>query len=181
MPESNQTKRMLGISLKKLMNDTPFSRITVGDICENCGMSRKSFYYHFKDKYDLVNWIFYTEYMAALQDREFTTIWSYIAFTCEFLFTDRRFYLNALEIDGQNGFVEYFAETIDPIALAFMDEQIVDDEFHSFYCTFFGDAFRCALLRWLRDPNACSPATFASLCHRSIEGTPFRALRLFEQ
>ena len=24
-------------------------------------MNRKSFYYHFKDKYDLVNWIFDTE------------------------------------------------------------------------------------------------------------------------
>lgn len=27
-----------------------------------CGMNRKSFYYHFCDKYDLVNWIFDTEF-----------------------------------------------------------------------------------------------------------------------
>lgn len=44
--------------MKKLMEKKPFSKISVGDICEDCGMNRKSFYYHFRDKYDLVNWIF---------------------------------------------------------------------------------------------------------------------------
>ena len=28
-------------------------------------MNRKSFYYHFKDKFDLVNWIFDVEYLST--------------------------------------------------------------------------------------------------------------------
>ena len=61
MADSNITKNALAVSMKKLMEKKPFSKISVGDICEDCGMNRKSFYYHFKDKYDLVNWIFDTE------------------------------------------------------------------------------------------------------------------------
>lgn len=62
MPDSSITKRALAAALKQLMSEKPLQKISVGDICETCSMNRKSFYYHFKDKYDLVNWIFYTEY-----------------------------------------------------------------------------------------------------------------------
>ena len=58
MADSNIAKNALAASMKKLMSKNPFSKISVGDICEDCGMNRKSFYYHFRDKYDLVNWIF---------------------------------------------------------------------------------------------------------------------------
>ena len=52
MADSNITKNALAVSMKKLMEKKPFSKISVGDICEDCGMNRKSFYYHFRDKYD---------------------------------------------------------------------------------------------------------------------------------
>ena len=54
MANSNITKHALAAALKTLMADRPFAKISVGDICEACGMSRKSFYYHFQDKYELL-------------------------------------------------------------------------------------------------------------------------------
>ena len=30
-------------------------------------MNRKSFYYHFRDKYDLVNWIFYVDFIERME------------------------------------------------------------------------------------------------------------------
>ena len=54
MADSNITKKALAAALKELMEEMPFEKIGIGDICERCGMHRKSFYYHFKDKYDLV-------------------------------------------------------------------------------------------------------------------------------
>ena len=50
MADSNITKNALAASLKNLMREKPFEKISVSDICEACGMNRKSFYYHFKDK-----------------------------------------------------------------------------------------------------------------------------------
>ena len=58
MADSNVTKRALATAMKQLMAKEPFSKISVGDICQVCQMNRKSFYYHFRDKYDLVNWHF---------------------------------------------------------------------------------------------------------------------------
>ena len=63
LADSNITKRALASSLKSLMETKPFSKISVADICASCDMNRKSFYYHFKDKYDLVEWIFNTEFI----------------------------------------------------------------------------------------------------------------------
>ena len=50
------TKIIMKNSLKKLIKETPLSKITVSDIAEDCGISRMTFYYHFKDIYDLVEW-----------------------------------------------------------------------------------------------------------------------------
>lgn len=61
MPDSNITKLALADSLKKLMAEKAFNKIRVDDIVRGCGLTRQSFYYHFKDKYDLMNWIYYTE------------------------------------------------------------------------------------------------------------------------
>lgn len=55
------TKQALAASIKELMEREPLSKISVGDITSNCGVNRQTFYYHFKDKYELVNWIYYTE------------------------------------------------------------------------------------------------------------------------
>lgn len=55
MAESTLTKRALASALKELMAEVPFEKITVAQICEKCDMNRKSFYYHFRDKYDLAN------------------------------------------------------------------------------------------------------------------------------
>ena len=67
MADSNITKKALASALKDLMSRTPYAKISVSDICELCEMNRKSFYYHFKDKEDLVNWIFDVEFVALSQ------------------------------------------------------------------------------------------------------------------
>ena len=53
---SQTTKRALEASLKHLLLQKPLKKITINDIAEDCGISRMTFYYHFKDIYDLVEW-----------------------------------------------------------------------------------------------------------------------------
>lgn len=68
MADSNITKRALASALRELMEEVPFDKIQVTHICERCNMNRKSFYYHFRDKYDLLNWIFDTEMISMIRD-----------------------------------------------------------------------------------------------------------------
>ena len=84
MADSNITKRALAQAMKGLMAKQPFSKISVGDICEACGMNRKSFYYHFRDKYDLVNWIFYSEFLASVQVAQCTNNEEFLESICRY-------------------------------------------------------------------------------------------------
>ena len=53
---SQVTKRALVASLKNQLLKKPLDKVTISDITDDCGISRMTFYYHFKDIYDLVEW-----------------------------------------------------------------------------------------------------------------------------
>lgn len=119
MADSNITKRALATSLKELMAEQPFDKINVAQICERCNMNRKSFYYHFKDKYDLVNWIFDTEFIELLKRENlsagYAEHWAFIEKTCRYFYQNHSFYRKALQIKGQNSFSDHFREYIRPL------------------------------------------------------------------
>lgn len=65
---SNTTKRALAESFKQIMKKTPFDKITVKNIVEGCGVNRQTFYYHFHDIYDLVEWTLQGERESSAED-----------------------------------------------------------------------------------------------------------------
>ena len=67
---SNITKHALAESLKKLLLKKPLNKITINDLTTDCGISRMAFYYHFKDIYDLVEWVCLEESRGALQGKK---------------------------------------------------------------------------------------------------------------
>ena len=66
---ANTTKRMLSMSLKKLLSKTTLDSITIQDITDDAEVSRKTFYYHFQDIYDLLRWMFQEEAVSAAPAR----------------------------------------------------------------------------------------------------------------
>ena len=72
---SQLTKRALAESLKALLAQKPLSKITISDITAHCGMNRMTFYYHFQDIYDLIDWICQEEGGRALQGRKDYRTW----------------------------------------------------------------------------------------------------------
>ncbi len=157
MADSNITKRALASSLKELMETKPFAKISVSDICEACDMNRKSFYYHFKDKYDLVNWIYYTECVTALRKKEYHASWGLLEDLCAYFYDNRSFYRKTLQVDGQNSFSEYLRDIMESIISSDMEEFFDRDDTLTFYVDFYTDAFLCAVKRWLLDKD-CMPA-----------------------
>ena len=57
MQEHLDTKRILAAALKQLTCRKSFDKITIADITQQSGYNRQTFYYHFRDKYELLNWI----------------------------------------------------------------------------------------------------------------------------
>lgn len=60
------TKRALGDALKARLEQVPLHRVTVTELTDACGLTRKAFYYHFRDVRDLAVWVFKTEVSAVV-------------------------------------------------------------------------------------------------------------------
>lgn len=146
--------------MKDLMGKMPFSKISVSDICEACGMNRKSFYYHFKDKYDLINWIFYTEFFETACSQPFENGWDFIQGICEYFYENHTFYRKAFEITGQNSFRDYFQEMLGPILIQYSSEMFHSDSPPDFFVTFISDAFIVSIIRWLSEKNCMEPSAY---------------------
>ena len=159
MADSNITKNALAASLKQLMKEKSFEKISVLDICDRCGMNRKSFYYHFKDKYDLVNWIFYIDCIGKMDFASYKVGWDVVTDLCNHFYSDREFYNAAFKIEGQNAFKDYVLETLQPITRYFMQGR-ADVDNDDFFVIFFGDAFLSAIMRWLREGMQDPPEEF---------------------
>ncbi len=64
---SKNTKHVLGESLKKLLQKKPLNKITVTEIVSDSGLNRMTFYYHFKDIYDLLEWVCLEDAKTAVE------------------------------------------------------------------------------------------------------------------
>ncbi|MDK2905361.1 MAG: hypothetical protein PWR12_1437 [Eubacteriaceae bacterium] len=175
MAASNITKQALATALRELMQEEPFDKIQVAQICERCDMNRKSFYYHFKDKYDLVNWIFDTEFimlaMEAANEMPADDRWGLIERACKCFHENRNFYRKALKINGQNSFSDHLQEYCFPLMKLRVAHLISDEAAEDFTVNFFTDAVICAIERWLLDKECMPPVQFVSKLKRIVEGS----------
>lgn len=72
---ANITKLALEAALKKELLTKPLDKITINELAEDCGISRMAFYYHFKDIYDLVEWVCVEDGTRALQGKKTYENW----------------------------------------------------------------------------------------------------------
>ena len=111
MKRSNRTKQDLASSLKLLMRTSCLSDISVQYIVDSSGISRHTFYYHFIDKQDLVQWVFRSEVVEPME-KETEHYFEKLIGVMERMQKEPAFYARALEVNGQNSFSEYFFDTL---------------------------------------------------------------------
>ncbi|MFC2821942.1 MAG: TetR/AcrR family transcriptional regulator C-terminal domain-containing protein [Sphaerochaeta sp.] len=161
MADSNITKRALAASVKKLMEEIPFEKISIADICERCNMNRKSFYYHFRDKYDLINWIYDVEFLRISKPNAFSEQW--MMALCNYLYENRTFYRKALKIKGQNSFRDHFTEMTTPAIEEYVRKSVTasfPEDYFIHAINFVSDAFLDSIVRWISDINCEEPEQF---------------------
>ena len=72
---AHTTKRTLSETLKKILQEKSLDKVTVVDIVEASAINRRTFYYHFKDIYDLVEWTFLTDNTQSLSGKRSYATW----------------------------------------------------------------------------------------------------------
>ena len=70
MSIKDRTKVMFAEQLAQMMNTASLEKIRILDLCRQCGATPQTFYYHFRDKYELVAWIFLKDFADVFGDRE---------------------------------------------------------------------------------------------------------------
>lgn len=66
MKKNGDTKAAMAAALRSCMQDTPIDKISIKEITDACGLNRQTFYYHFKDIYDLVKWMYVRDINEAI-------------------------------------------------------------------------------------------------------------------
>ena len=79
---------------------------------------------------------------------------------CAYFYSEREFYTNALQVEGQNAFRDYFASTIGTVLPEIMRDHTKPAEDSQFFIQFLTDAIQAAILRWLKQTPVLPPDVF---------------------
>lgn len=101
------TKEKICLSFAELLAKYPMGKITVTSIIKNCGVSRATFYRHFQDKYDVMNYYYkmvVDDFLNSivLTDWEETLIEIFL-----FIYYKKTFFFQAVKTDGENSFLNF--------------------------------------------------------------------------
>lgn len=171
MADSIITKKAISDSFKKILKEKPFEKISVGEICEDCGLTRKSFYYHFRDKYDLVSWIFRYEFLDEHEQFVgYEMIW-FFDDLFRYLFDNKSFYKKLFDSSGQNSFHDTFIESLSPFACGLADVVLPDAKRGITDCLidFLCEGLAAAVKRGLN--SDISGEEFIEATHKSVTET----------
>lgn len=181
MSESRITKKALALSIKKLMETIPLAKLSIHEIVDDCGINRQTFYYHFKDKFDLINWIYYTEAIESISDCRSYAYWTDGMYKTLVYFTNNKsFYINALNTPGQNAFDGYLFEKTYDLIMGVVNDVSFDlkvcDIDKNFIADFYTHAFVGITVQWIKNSMKESPETVVDKLNDMVEGSMLGAL-----
>lgn len=117
------TRELLTSAFKELMQQMPFEKITIKMITDKAGVIRPTFYKHFQDKYEVLEWILQkdiTDKIQVLIDNDMED--GLFLLLCHCLDKDRKFYKRAYEITGQNSFESMMQDFLYRLLLQLLDK-----------------------------------------------------------
>lgn len=150
----NTTKQALADSLKKLLLHKPVDKITINDLTTECGISRMAFYYHFKDIYDLVEWVCIEDGKKALQDKNTYDTWQEgMLQVFEAVLENKLFILNVYRSISREKIENYLYGLTYELIANVVEEKCVGvdlaDEDKAFIAEFYKYGFVGIILGWI--------------------------------
>ena len=182
---SQVTKRALEQSLKNLLLKKPLTKITVGDITEDCGINRMTFYYHFKDIYDLVEWSCLEDAKRALEEKKTYDTWQQ-GFLQIFkaVQENKSFILNVYRCVHREQVEKYLQPLVDQLLLNVINEEAagitVRDEDKQFIAQVYSYMFIGLMLDWIKDDMREDPQQIVEKLSKLIKGSVSVALSRFK-
>ena len=178
---SDLTKRALEQSLKNLLLQKPLSKITISDIADDCGINRMTFYYHFKDIYDLIEWSCEEDARKALEGKKTYDTWQQgLLQIFEAVQENKVFILNVYRSVSREQVENYLYKLTYQLLIGVVHEQAegmsVREEDQDFIATVYKYAFVGLMLDWIKNDMKADPAVIVDRLAAVIHGNVAAAL-----
>ena len=70
MAIGTDAKEAFALALEGMLSEMPLDKVRVNELCRRAGATPPTFYYYFRDKYELAAWMFVGDFAAGYADRE---------------------------------------------------------------------------------------------------------------
>ena len=182
---SQVTKRALEQSLKNLLLKKPLTKITIGDIAEDCGINRMTFYYHFKDIYDLVEWSCLEDARKALEEKKTYDTWQQgFLQIFEAVRDNKPFVMNVYRCVHREQVEKYLEPLVDNLLMGVIEEEsagiTVRQEDKAFIAQVYSYIFIGLMLDWIKDDMREDPEEIVSRLAKLVKGSVAAALSRFK-
>ncbi len=183
---SDITKRAMSAALKNLLKEKKLNKITVQDIADECGINRQTFYYHFQDIYDLVEWTCIEDTEKVLKENRTYDTWQEgFLSVFDLAKKDKTFIDNIYRSVSLEMLEQYLYRLVYPLLKNVVDEkangQTVREENKKYIADFYKYAFVGVLLEWIRNDMAESPGQIVDRVSRIVGGAIENAFANFNR
>lgn len=182
---SQVTKRALEASLKNMLLQKPLDKITINDIAEDCGINRMTFYYHFKDIYDLIEWSCAEDAARALAGNKTYDTWQQgLLQIFEAVQENKPFIMNVYRSVSREQVELYLYKVTYGLLLNVVNEEAagrqVSEEDKAFIAHFYKYAFVGLMLDWIRGGMKEDPKQIVNHLSLLMQGNFVRALEAYQ-
>ena len=170
MQQKREVKVLLSESFKELALEKPVEKITIKQITDRAGVIRVTFYNHFQDKYELLEWICREEVInpsrILLQNNMQREAVTFI-FTA--LLKNKGFYSHVAHTTGQNSFESIMKELIsEMIAEHFQSNSSQHAERYSWISAkwiadYYSQSFTFVVMSWIDKDMSVPPEDMVNI------------------
>ena len=151
---ASSTKHVLADALKQMMEVKPIAKITVKDLVEICNVNRQTFYYHFDDVYDLLEWVF-EEYANRVLPKEviYEQWQDDVLIFFKYLNDNASFAMNVYHSDSRLYMLKYLKTRLEICIRSFADivseGMNIDKQDYDFVIEFYSNGIIGLIAQWM--------------------------------
>ena len=170
--------------MKHLLLQKPLDKITISDLTEDCGISRMAFYYHFRDIYDLVEWVCLEDAARALQGKKTYDTWQEgLLQIFEAVLENKPFILNVYHSVSREQIETYLFQLTYDLLRGVVEEKAagvkISEEEKRFIADFYKYGFVGVMLDWIKKGMKDDYKDMAEKMSRTLQGNVANSIRNF--
>ena len=170
MESKTNVEQKLAESFKQLAIKTPIEKITIKEITDGAGVIRPTFYNHFQDKYELLEWIIRTEVldsaMPLMKDGFFRESLIRIFTNLQ---QEKGFYSKVVRLEGQNSCETITRKIVKEVLLSSINEQVGNPKAAQKGLTtdlvaeYYAQSIAFVVIKWVKLNMSLSPEQMADV------------------